>query len=168
MVGTATGRVALFSIHPQYADAILDGTKQVEFRRQGLPDDVSHVVVYATSPVQRVVGAFEIEAVEQLSPEDAWNQYGQVGGIDKHSYDSYYAGAVSAYVIRVQNPEPFEVPFTLSDLDQGMRPPQSYMYLRDQLLDRAAALSQRSTDRKSLVRRSVEQVLAKVLAPVSR
>lgn len=168
MVGTATGRVALFSIHPRYAEAILAGTKQVEFRRQGLPADVTHVVVYATSPVQRVVGAFEIESVEHLTPHAAWKRYGRVGGIDQDSYDRYYAGTDSAYVIRVRNPEAFEVPFALHDLDEALRPPQSYMYLRDQLLDRTATLSQRPSDRKSLVWRSVEHMLSKVLAPVGR
>ncbi len=61
MASAAIGRVALFSIHPQYAEAILAGTKSVEFRRTPLADDVTHVVVYATAPTKMVVGIFEVD-----------------------------------------------------------------------------------------------------------
>lgn len=140
MVGTATGRVALFSIHPRYADAILAGDKRVEFRRQGLPDDVTHIVVYATAPRQRVVGSFRVADVERLPPSRAWSQYRGVGGIDKDSFDAYYAGAEAAYVIHVEDPTQFVVPFRLSDIAEDLRPPQSYLYLTGDRLDRLAAL----------------------------
>lgn len=36
MATGTNGRIALMSIHPQYARAILDGTKEVEFRKRPL------------------------------------------------------------------------------------------------------------------------------------
>jgi predicted transcriptional regulator len=168
MVGTATGRVALFSIHPRYAEAILDGSKQVEFRRQGLPEDVTHVVIYATAPVQRIIGVFEVAGVEKQSPQEAWAGYQAVGAIEKEAFDRYYEGTESAFVIKVRNPKAFEVPFALGDVDESLRPPQSYMYLRDHLLDRANALGARHIRRQSRVLRPLSGVLGKVLTPSGR
>ena len=36
----------IMSIRPQYADALMDGTKRWEFRRQPLPDGVQWILVY--------------------------------------------------------------------------------------------------------------------------
>ncbi len=46
------GCIALMSIHPQYANAIVEGTKRVEFRKRPLARNVTHVIVYATAPVK--------------------------------------------------------------------------------------------------------------------
>lgn len=168
MVETAVGRVALFSIHPRYAQAILDGSKEVEFRRQGLPDDVTHVVIYATSPVQQVIGMFQVAGIDKVSPTRAWEQYNHVGGIEKAAFERYYTSADHAFVIRVHDPRPFETPFSLTDLDENLRPPQSYMYLRDELLERARVLAGQSSKREPVVRRLLTSVASKVLAPAGR
>jgi len=141
VVGAATGRVALLSIHPRYADAILAGMKQVEFRRQALPADVTHAVIYATSPTQRIVGMFEISDILKLDPAEAWDHYHRVGGIDRAAFDHYYAGAQTAYVIEVRNPERFTAPFPLRNIDDNLRPPQSYQYLLSRHLDRTRELA---------------------------
>lgn len=129
MAEPASGRVALFSIHPQFADAILDGTKQVEFRRTELPGDVTHVVIYATVPVQRVVGVFEVAGVERMKPARAWRRFSACGGISRGSFDRYFEGATSAYVIQVANPRRLSVPMRLTDIGPELRPPQSFQYL---------------------------------------
>lgn len=168
MVGTARGRVALFSIHPRYARAILDGSKQVEFRRQGLSDDVTHVIIYATSPVQEVVGMFEVAGVDKLPPNRAWKQYHHVGGIEKTAFERYYASADHAFVIRVRNPHAFETPFVLADLDERLRPPQSFMYLRDEVLHRARALAGHPERRDPVIKRLLTGIVAKVPVSASR
>lgn len=141
MAEAPIGRVALFSIHPDYANALLDGTKRVEFRRMALPADVNRVVVYATSPVQRIVGFLEVAGVDQAPPGDAWRTYREVGGISKHAFDKYYTGATSAYVIHVKNPVRLATPLRLGDLGDTLRPPQSFMYLREDARARLAVLT---------------------------
>lgn len=170
MVGTTIGRVALFSIHPRYADAILAGTKKVEFRRQGLPDDVSHVVIYSTAPVQRIVGMFEIADVDKLPPARAWKKYGQVGGIEQTPFERYYTGAENAFVIRVRNTFAFDTPVTLQDLDPKMRPPQSYMYLTATTLERLHLLASPATvPQRSTVGRAAAAMRSYVMStPGSR
>lgn len=152
MAATATGRVALFSIKPQFAQAILDGSKKVEFRRTALAADVSHVVIYATSPVQRVVGAFEVAGVEQAVPAALWTTYGQVGGIRQADYECYFAGTDSAFAIKVQSPRRWVEPMTLDELSPGLRAPQSYQYLRSDALARIGPLFSPPPRRTSLER----------------
>ncbi len=166
MAETATGRVALFSIHPDYANALLDGTKRVEFRRTALPADVTRVVIYATSPVQRIVGSFEVAGVDQTPPSKAWKVYREVGGIEKQAFDRYYEGAANAFVIQARNPVRLHTPLRLSDLSESLRPPQSFMYLREDVQARMAALTRAPSRRlrvpgvPDLVRRVSKRVLA--------
>lgn len=134
MASTATGRVALFSIHPQYAEAILTGTKSVEFRRTPLADDVTHVVVYATAPTKMVVGIFEVDGVEALSPSSAWRKYSDVGAIEKTAFNAYYAGAATAHVIKVRRVQRLASPLPLAEIDPTLRPPQSFQYLAADVL----------------------------------
>src|SRR4051794_20475199 len=102
-MATATAcRVALMAIHPGYAEAILAGQKLVEFRKRPLADDVASVVIYATSPVQRIVGEFSVERIVAGSPADVWHQFGGVGCIDEDSYNRYYSGSTTAYAIVIK------------------------------------------------------------------
>lgn len=142
MAGAASGRVALLSIHPRYADEILAGRKRVEFRRRPLPRDVTQVVIYATAPVARVVGAFQVEAIDSTTPSEAWQQYHQVGGIEQEAFDAYYDGTDTAHVIRIREVEPAKTPFALSEVDESLRPPQSFTYLRERRWTRARQLIQ--------------------------
>ncbi len=143
MAHSAPGKVALLSIRPQFAEEILAGRKQVEFRRRPLPTDVTQVVIYATAPVARIVGAFEVEAIDSTTPGEAWQHYHLVGGIGQTAFDSYYDGTDIAHVIRIRDVEIAESPFALSEIDESLRPPQSFMYLRDRRLARAQQLMER-------------------------
>ena len=54
----------LLSIKPEYAEKIFEGTKKYEFRRSVFKNrNVKTVVVYASSPVQKVIGEFDIEHI---------------------------------------------------------------------------------------------------------
>jgi len=151
VVSTAAGRVALFSIRPIYAEEILAGRKRVEFRRRPLPDDVTHVVIYATAPVSQVVGAFEVENVDCTTPSKAWQHYHEVGGIEQDAFDSYFDGTEQAHVICIRQVEAVDRPFPLSEIDELLRPPQSFLYLRDRRLLRTSHLLQRTTPDASLL-----------------
>jgi predicted transcriptional regulator len=168
MVSAAVGRVALFSIHPHYARAILDGSKEVEFRRQGLPGDVSHVVIYATAPVQQVLGTFEVAGVDKMTPSQAWKRHGRTGGVEKTAFERYYTKADHAFVIRVHNPHTFPTPLLLADLDETLHPPQSYLYLREEVLERARVLAADQQPQEPVVRRLLTSLASKVLNPAAR
>jgi predicted transcriptional regulator len=136
LVAETSRRVALLSIQPIYAEAILQRTKLVEFRRQRLPAQVTKVVIYATSPLQRIVGAFEVVDVEPTTPRMAWSMYRYVGAIERRQFERYYSGAVNAFVIKVGAITPAVFPFPLDWIDPKLRPPQSFLYLRDDQVKR--------------------------------
>ena len=96
----------LISIKQQYAEAILDGTKTVEFRKISFPKRVGTMVLYATSPVKKIVGLVKVRAVVVLSPEGAWRKYHKRGAIDRRSFNAYYAGSKKAVCLELENPPP--------------------------------------------------------------
>ncbi|SKK41056.1 50S ribosomal protein L22/uncharacterised domain fusion protein [Mycobacteroides abscessus subsp. bolletii] len=126
---TATSRAALISIQPRYAFAILDERKTVEFRKRPLAEDVSLAWIYATAPIQRVVGYFTIGRIVADSPEDLWDQYGQVGCIDKLDFDAYYRGSRLGYAIEVDDVRSLAEAPPLNVVFPSVVPPQSFRYV---------------------------------------
>jgi predicted transcriptional regulator len=86
-------KVALLSIRPRFARAILSGEKRVELRRRPIGESVSHVVVYATAPVQKVVGWFEVGAIQEGSPHVLWKAHGHAASVTRDEFRAYYRGA---------------------------------------------------------------------------
>jgi predicted transcriptional regulator len=132
MAPLPTRAVVLLPIQPQYATPIMDGTKRVEFRKRGFGREVSHVVVYSSSPVKQVVGFFEILGIEEDSPRRLWRRYAQVGGIDKEDYDRYFSNVPSGVAIKVGSVHVLREPVPLAQLKPGFRAPQSYAYLSEE------------------------------------
>jgi predicted transcriptional regulator len=129
MDSPATGRQVVMSVHPRYAEAIMDGRKKVEFRKRPLASDVSVVWVYATAPVQRIIGCFEVDATVTAAPHDLWRQFASVGCIDRADFDRYYAGSSVGSGIRIGNVIRLEVPAPIRELLPSGVPPQSFAYV---------------------------------------
>lgn len=115
----------LMSIRPVYAEAIFDGTKTVELRRRR-PSfvDGTRVLVYSSSPHQKLQGTFEVGGILADEPHVLWEEVGERAGVDRQVFDAYFAGCAVAYAIEVKNPKRIK-PTRLS-----IRPPQSYLFLR--------------------------------------
>ena len=62
----------ILSIKPQYCDEIFAGEKRFEYRRKMFKRSVESVLVYATSPICKIVGEFEIDQVLEYTPESLW------------------------------------------------------------------------------------------------
>lgn len=139
MASSSTRSVVLLPIKPQYADPILRGTKQVEFRKRPFRRHVTHVVVYSSYPVKQVVGFFEFLGVDEDSPERLWRRYAGVGGIKKIDYDQYYAEKSRGVAIKVGKVHVLAKPIPLAQIESGLRPPQNYAYLSAQAFDRLRA-----------------------------
>ena len=94
----------LFSIHPEHANNILSGTKKYEFRRKIFTrDDIETVVIYATSPVCKVIGEFEIDEILQDEPKKIWAATKENAGIDFDFFDTYFSGRHQAFALKVKN-----------------------------------------------------------------
>ena len=129
MADPSPGRIVLMSIHPEYAEALLDGTKTVELRKSPVAGDVSHIVIYATAPVQRVLGWVETVRVEDGSPSAIWKRHKSRTGIRERAFRTYYRGHPRAVAIHVDSPRRLAAPLELSAIEDGLTAPQSWRYL---------------------------------------
>lgn len=130
-------RIALMSIHPEYAEALLDGTKTVELRRSRFANDISHILIYATSPVQKVLGWAKTGSIEEGSPTSIWEAHKNRTGIPRSVYRAYFQGSRRAIAIHVTSPQWLSTPLALSEIDDSLRAPQSWRYLSSEAAQRA-------------------------------
>lgn len=114
------------SIHPEFADAILDGTKTIEFRRRPLAEDIESGLIYSTSPIKAITGEFAI--VEQViyCPQYMWAKFGHQGGIDRKRFFAYFKDTPQAAGIIIEKARRFTTP---RPLPQGIKAPMSFLYL---------------------------------------
>ena len=140
------------SIRPEYANAIMAGRKRVEFRKRRLRADVRVVLVYASAPVQRVIGYFTIGEVDEGKPAELWKKYQRVGCIDESSFNSYYAGAKSGVAIGVDCVTLLDEPVRLSAIRRDLVPPQSFCYLDMDVVTASIRVQQKVRSTRSLLR----------------
>lgn len=119
----------LLSIRPEFAFKIFDGEKKFEFRKVIFKNpDIRTVVVYASSPVQQVIGEFEIDDILSSSPNEIWELTKKYSGISEIYFHEYFENRIVAHAIKIKNTKKYKRPLSLKD-DFKVLPPQSYMYL---------------------------------------
>jgi predicted transcriptional regulator len=135
MAGTEAPTVVLLPIKPEYARPIMDGRKRVEFRKTVFSQTPTHVVVYASSPMKKVLGYFEVDEVDVDAVDALWARYAAVGGIAEDVFRAYYAGRQSGVALGVERVVALTVPMPLQALGVANGPPQSFMYLHHSVLE---------------------------------
>lgn len=118
----------LLSIKPEYAEKILEGSKRYEFRRNVASRVVDKILIYSSSPKQKVVGEVQVEEVLSNTPNELWRITHASAGISKSKYDEYFDGKENAYAYKLGSVSIYESPKTLLDFDIKV-PPQSFVYL---------------------------------------
>ena len=117
----------LLSIKPEYAFKIFDGVKKFEFRKIVFKNpDIKTVVVYASSPVQRVIGEFEIDDIFSLTPAILWEKTKKHSGISKEFFFTYFADREIAHAIKIKNTKRYKTPLCIRENFNAI-PPQSYV-----------------------------------------
>ncbi len=124
----------LLSIHPQFAEAILNGTKSVEFRRRKplRCDPGTRLLIYSSSPTCALVGTATIDEVQQDTPRKIWQACGRFGGISYPFYNTYFDSCKAAVGICLSDPKRLDHPVPLNVLRvlwPGFHPPQQFAYL---------------------------------------
>src|SRR5689334_2187195 len=83
----------LLSIRPRFAEQIFAGLKRYEFRRVVFRSTcVSKILVYASHPVRRVIGEFEVAGILALEARELWKKTGRHSGIQKQYFEDYFKG----------------------------------------------------------------------------
>lgn len=119
--------VALLPIKPIYAKAIIEGRKRVEFRKTRFRRPVTHIAVYASTPVKRIIGIFRVGDLEQDSPEQLWLRHREHGAISSEAFETYYSGVELGVAIGIADVEALASPVSLNALQ--VKAPQSFRYL---------------------------------------
>mgnify|MGYP002740913561 CR=1 FL=1 len=119
----------LLSIKPEFAEKIFNGTKKYEFRKSIFKNkNVKKVIVYASSPLQYVMGEFEIESILNDNIDNVWKQTRETSGISEDFYREYFANRPVAYAIKIGQVKRYKRKKRLSDYNIHFAP-QSFIYL---------------------------------------
>ena len=123
---------ALISIHTNYADAILAGTKTIELRRR-IPElsTGTRLWIYATRPTGAVIGFVTIRDVVRAHPAAVWRWHRDHTGIDHAAFEAYFDGSQVAVAILLAAAKRIE-PITIEQLRSirdSFHPPQVLMRL---------------------------------------
>ena len=119
----------LLSIKPEFALKIFDGSKRYEYRRVIFRRaEVKTVVVYASDPIKKVIGEFEIGEILHEEPQALWAKTGDKAGITKKRFLDYFENKAKGYAISVKTARMYETSIPLDKLMLTW-PPQSFAYL---------------------------------------
>ena len=120
----------LLSIKPQFVESIFQGSKRFEFRRKIFKNrNIKRIVIYATAPVSKVVGEFEIEEILELTLPDLWKQTKNYSGIEQKYFEAYFHGLEKGYALRIGKVKQYKKPLELYSKYKVKHPPQFFIYL---------------------------------------
>jgi predicted transcriptional regulator len=119
----------LLSIKPEFALKIFNGSKRFEFRRSIFKNqDIKKVIVYASHPVGKVIGEFEIEDILHDELPILWSKTKNHSGTSEENFKKYFSNKSKGYAIQIKNAELYDEPKPLDSLGISTAP-QSFMYV---------------------------------------
>ncbi len=128
-----TNKILLLSIRPEHAENIFAGIKKVELRRmRPKVEKGDWVWVYVSTPVQSLLGAFQVDRVVSDTPRRLWKLVQQEASITRCQFDDYYEGAETGHGIFLAKIKKLATPIHLAVLRtvwKEFHPPQSFRYL---------------------------------------
>ena len=118
----------VLSIKPEFANKIFDGTKKYEFRKAIFKNDkIKTIIVYASSPIQQVIGEFEIERIINKDIDSLWQLTQDFSGVTEDYFYQYFANRADGFAIQIRKPKKYKQPKCLK-ADYNLAPPQSFAY----------------------------------------
>lgn len=119
----------ILSIKPIYAQKILDGEKTYELRKTIFKNpNVKHVIIYASAPISKVIGEFEIESILHVEIGELWNKTKENNGVDKSFFDDYFNNKQKGYAIKIKKTIRYKTQFNIFE-KFGINAPQSFSYI---------------------------------------
>jgi predicted transcriptional regulator len=126
----------LLSVHPKYAENILNGKKTIEIRKN-FPTRWagSSVAFYATDPIQMLLGQAIISYVETDSPENIWEKYYNNICCSYDEFIRYCGNKTKVSALKFEQITPYNRGIRRTELELHMKanliPPQSYNIIRN-------------------------------------
>jgi predicted transcriptional regulator len=119
----------LLSIKPEFANKIFNGSKKFEFRRVIFKSqNIKTIIVYASSPVQKVIGEFEIEEILNDDLNSLWEKTKDFAGIPEQFFFEYFGEKHKGFAIRIKKTKRYKTPLSLQK-EFNIAPPQSFAYV---------------------------------------
>lgn len=121
----------LMSIYPTYVEEIFKGTKKFEFRRKIFKNrDTDTVVIYATSPIKKIVGEFKIKNIIYDTPENLWKLNHKTDEVSHKNFLNYLKNLEKAYAIEITDVIKYSNPLEIHEIFPNLKKiPQSFMYI---------------------------------------
>lgn len=123
--------IALYPIKPIYAEQILSGKKKIELRKKLPTKNIKYILIYATSPISKIIGYAEVTHMEKFNKFELWEKNSTLLGINKESYFEYYSNCTTACAISLGTAFTFIKPFPISDISPKTTVPQSFCYIAE-------------------------------------
>ncbi|XWN37077.1 MAG: ASCH domain-containing protein [Balneola sp.] len=120
----------LLSIKPEFVEKIFNGEKKFEYRKVLFKNNkINKVVIYASSPVKKVVGEFKIGDILYTTKKELWESTQDKSGITKEFFDEYFSKKELAYAIEIKETEQYKEPKSLKEDFNISNAPQSFRYI---------------------------------------
>lgn len=120
----------LLSIKPEFVKEIFNGTKRYEYRKAIFKNkDIKTVVIYATMPIGKIVGEFDIDGIIEKSPYDLWEETKEFSGVNEDFYYQYFKGRDRGYAIGISALKEYDEPICPYSTYENFTAPQSFKYL---------------------------------------
>jgi predicted transcriptional regulator len=121
----------ILSIKPHFAEKIFDGSKKFEFRRTIFRNpNVKQVIVYASAPISKIVGEFEIDEILHNEIGSLWGSTKYFSGISEDYFFNYFEGKDYGFALKIKRAKKYKNYYSIKERF-GLLPPQSFAYVRE-------------------------------------
>ena len=142
----AEKRYLLMSIKPVYAEKIKAKEKSIELRCSSPKVSSGDIlVIYESSPVQKVTAYCEIDSIISMSPAKLWEIVKEKAGITWSSFEHYFSGKKEGVGICLKDVNMLSSPQPLSVISEDFCAPQSYRYISEEQFLRMTGQAANST-----------------------
>jgi type I restriction enzyme, S subunit len=125
----------LLSIKPKFVEKIISGEKRYEFRRAIFKNIESNTIfIYSSSPVKKIIGEMVVDSILSGKPKKLWEQCKKFSGIGRKDFFDYFEGKKEAYALSIRKMHLFNIPIEPQKLKNRFIPPQSFYYIKDELM----------------------------------
>ena len=119
----------LISIKPQYALPIIEGAKSHEYRRSLAKRNFGYMAIYASLPIQKIIGLVKINRVIADCPKKLFNIANGKAGIAEDEYNKYFLDKSIGYAFEVGDIHKFDSGLDPKLVWEDFTPPQSFNYI---------------------------------------
>ncbi|MGJ4752346.1 RNA-binding protein [Leptospira kmetyi] len=134
MVKTENRRVVFLPIKPEFAHKIINGEKNIEFRKKFSSQNVDTIIIYSSSPERRIIGFAKVDSIIFDSPSSLWNRFSKSAGIDKTRFFNYFDGKKIGVGIQIKSVNKLKQPVTPIQLGIQGSIPQNFKFVSEDTL----------------------------------